>query len=76
MEPLLIICEPKLDMRPFLSPLPAPSSTTSMKIPHATEKPVREVRSLFCLRDSNISLRSSLISESLSICKFFYVSFL
>ena len=30
----------------WISPFPAPSSTMSMKMPHATEKPVSAVRSL------------------------------
>ena len=40
---------------PFSSPLLMPSSTTRMKIPHATAKPVMAVRNLLRLSDSHIS---------------------
>src|SRR5512134_2558058 len=44
---------------PWLSPCPEPSRTMSMKIPQATEKPVRNVRSLFFRIVSRISCHLS-----------------
>lgn len=45
----------KLSCIALRSPLPEPSNTISMKMPHATEKPVRKVRSLLRLTVENIS---------------------
>src|SRR6187455_395116 len=44
---------------PCRSPWPEPSRRISMKIPHATEKPVRNVRSLFFRIVSRISCQVS-----------------
>ncbi|OAV65988.1 hypothetical protein Barb4_03111 [Bacteroidales bacterium Barb4] len=49
----------KLCVIPFLSPFPAPRRIISMKIPQATEKPVRNVRSLFFLTVPHISRKLS-----------------
>ena len=44
---------------PLCSPLPAPNRMMSMKIPHATEKPVRNVRSLLRFMVLQISRKLS-----------------
>ena len=49
-------------MKAFIRPLPAPSRTMSMKMPHDTAKPVRQVRSLLRRMLSQISMKTSLIS--------------
>src|SRR5574344_1801707 len=51
----------------WIRPLPAPSSTISIKIPHATAKPVRKVRSLFRLIVPYISCQISIIKVILCL---------
>ena len=48
----------------LLKPLPTANKATSMKMPHAMAKPVRNVRIRFCLRAANISLKISNIDNS------------
>src|SRR6185369_18089113 len=48
---------------PWCRPSPEPSSTISMKMPHATLKPVRNERSLFARMVSRISCQVSRSSK-------------
>jgi hypothetical protein len=52
---LFTALDPKFCITPFFRPLPAPSNTIRIKIPHETDNPVSVVRSLFFLSVSNIS---------------------
>ena len=55
--------EPKSSYTPFCMPRPAPSNSTSMKMPQNTPNAVSTVRSLFCRNVNSISCRpSSMIS--------------
>lgn len=54
---------PLFSMVALMSPLPAPNRKISMKIPHATAKPVSAVRSLLRLAVDHISAITSLIGS-------------
>src|SRR5690606_25980296 len=65
----------KFSATPLLRPFPAPSNIISIKIPQATDKPVRKVRILFFLMVANISCHLSMSNIAVSSFKFRVQSF-